>query len=125
MTQPTSQEHPPEVPSTVTQSITDLTRWFITNYLKVIEQTPSRPQSLITYETTDVQPTFKILGVTLNLDLSFKPHFKTIFKKIYAKIAALRRIRPLIPFKSYVIIIQSVCSITSGCCSPLLKLNAW
>ena len=36
MTQPTSQEHPPEVPWTVTQSITDLTKWFITNYLKVI-----------------------------------------------------------------------------------------
>ena len=37
-----------------------------------------------------VEPTLKILGVTLDRDLSFKPHVTVMLKKAYAKIAALR-----------------------------------
>ena len=36
-----------------------------------------------------IEPTLKILGVTVDQDLSFKPHVAIILKKAYAKIAAL------------------------------------
>ena len=39
----------------------------------------------------EIEPTLKILGVTLDWDLSFKPHVAVMLKKAYAKIAALRR----------------------------------
>ena len=38
----------------------------------------------------EIEPTLKVLGVTLDQDLSFKPHVAIILKKRYAKIAALR-----------------------------------
>ena len=44
-----------------------------------------------------IKPTLKILGVTLDNKLSFKDHVTITLKKAYAKIAALRRIKRLIP----------------------------
>ena len=44
-----------------------------------------------------IEPTLKILGVTLDRDLSFKPHVTIMLKKAYAMIAALRRIKRLVP----------------------------
>ena len=45
----------------------------------------------------EIQPTLKILGVTLDTDLSFKPHVTIVLKKAYSMIAALRRIKRLVP----------------------------
>ena len=57
-----------------------------------------------------IKPTLKILGVTLDNKLSFKDHVTITLKKAYAKIAALRRIKRLIPssimislYKTYVL----------------------
>ena len=50
------------------------------------------PQQVI-----DIEPILKILGVTLDNNLSFKDHVTITLKKAYAKIAALRRIKRLIP----------------------------
>ena len=60
-------------------------------------------------KSIEIKPTLKILGVTLDQDLSFKPHVTVMLKKAYAKIAALRRIKRLVPsdviislYKAYV-----------------------
>ena len=46
----------------------------------------------------EIQPTLKILGVTLDRDLSFKPHVTIVLKKAYSMIAALRcRVKRLVP----------------------------
>ena len=41
-------------------------------------------------KSIETEPALKILGVTLDRDLSFKPHVAIMLKKAYAKIAALR-----------------------------------
>ena len=43
-------------------------------------------------KSIEIELTLKILGVTLDRDLSFKPHVAIMLKKACAKIAALRRI---------------------------------
>ena len=48
-------------------------------------------------KSIEIEPTLKILGVTLDRDLSFKHHLAFMLKKAYAKIAALRRIKRLVP----------------------------
>ena len=42
-------------------------------------------------KSIEIKPTLKILGVTLDRDLSFKPHVAIMLKKAYAKIPTLRR----------------------------------
>ena len=39
----------------------------------------------------------KILGVTLDRNLSYKLHIKDLLRKVYPKIAALRRLKRLVP----------------------------
>ena len=61
-------------------------------------------------KSIEIEPTLKTLGVTLDRDLSFKPQVAIMLKKAYAKIAALRRIKRLVPsdvmislYKTYVL----------------------
>ena len=75
---------------------------FTVNYLQV-NATKSHAMTLgksqypynlfIGDKSIEIEPTLKILGVTLDRDLSFKPHLAFMLKKAYAKIAALRRIK--------------------------------
>ena len=44
---------------------------------------------LIGDKSIETEPTLKILGVTLDRDLSFKPRVAIMLKKVYAKIASL------------------------------------
>ena len=44
-------------------------------------------------KSIEIEPTLKILGVTLDWDLSLKPHAAIMLKKAYAKIATLWRIK--------------------------------
>ena len=80
------------------------------------------PQQVI-----DIKPILKILGVTLDNKLSFKDHVTITLKKAYAKIAALRRIKRLIPsfimislYKTYVLPHLEYCSPQLYCWEPLL-----
>ena len=45
----------------------------------------------------EIEPTLKILGVPLDRNLSFRPHEAIMLKKAHAKIAAIRRIKRLVP----------------------------
>ena len=81
-----------------------LTLWFTANYLQV-NTTKTQAMTLgksqypynlfIGDKSIEIEPTLNILGVTLDQDLSFKPHMAIMLKKVYAKIAALRRIKRL------------------------------
>ena len=44
-----------------------------------------------------IKDTLKILGVTLDKELSFKPFIKEFLKKVFAKIAALARLKRISP----------------------------
>ena len=40
-----------------------------------------------------IKDTLKILGVTIDKELNFKPYIKDILRKVFSKIAALRRLK--------------------------------
>ena len=71
-------------------------------------------------KSIEIKPTLKILGVTLDRDLSFTPHPAIMLKKAYAKIPTLRRIRRLVTislYKAYVL------PHLDYCCPPLLGIS--
>ena len=67
-----------------------LTLWFTANYLHV-NATKTQPMTLgksqypcnlfTGYKSIEIEPTVKILGVTLDRDLSFEPHVAIMLKK--------------------------------------------
>ena len=67
-----------------------------------------------------IEPTLKILGVTLDRDLSFKPHVTIMLKKAYAMIAALRRIKRLVPSNTMISLYKAYLLPHIEYCSPLL-----
>ena len=89
------------------------------------------PYNLYTGDKSfETEPTVRILGVTLHQDLSFKRHVAIMLKKAYAKIAALRRIKRLVPsdvmislYKAYVLPhLEYCCALFLGI-SKVLKNN--
>ena len=76
-----------------------------------------------------IETTLKILGVTLDRNLTFKPHIMETLKKGFAKIAALRRIKHFVPtdvmlrlYKAYVLPHFEYCSpILLGIGKPLSR----
>ena len=52
---------------------------------------------LIGDKCAEIERILKILDVTLDRDLSFGPHVAIMLIKAYAKIAALRRMKRLVP----------------------------
>ena len=97
-TQYIAHESPCKPESTLNQDIERLTLWFTANYLQVnVTKTQAMPLGKSKYpynriigdKPIEIKPTLKILGVTLDWDLSFKPHVAIMLKKAYAKIAAL------------------------------------
>ena len=72
-------------------------------------------------ECIKIGPTLKILGVTLDWDLSFKPHVAIMLKKAYAKIAALRRIKRLVPSDVMISLYKAYVLSQLEYCCPLLR----
>ena len=109
-TQYIAHESPCTLESTLNQDIERLTRWFNANYLQV-NATKTQAMTLgktqypynlyIGDKSIEIEPTLKILGITLDQDLSFKPHMAIMLKKVYPKIAALRRIKRLVPSDAF------------------------
>jgi len=92
----------------------NLMHWFTANYLQVNAMTLGKSQYTYNFLVGDksikIEPTLKILGVTLDRDLSFRPHVTIMLKKAHAMIAALHRIKRLITsdvmislYKAYVL----------------------
>ena len=92
--------------STLNHDVIKLTQWFSVNHLQVNAaktQAMTLGKSQFTYrfsvedQIIDIEPTLKLLGVTLDKDLDYKPHVDVMLKKAYAKIAALCKIKRLVP----------------------------
>ena len=75
-------------------------------------------------KSIEIEPTLKILGVTLDRDLSFKPHVAIMLKKAYAKIAALWRIECLVPSDDIISLNKAyVLPHLEHCCPLLLGIS--
>ena len=62
----------------------------------------------------------KILGVTLDKNLSYKPHITEMLKKTYAKIGALRRLKRMVPTDTLINLYNVYVLPHLEYCSPLL-----
>ena len=101
-------ESPGTLEITLNQDMEKLTHWFTENYLQV-NATKSQSQAMTLGKSQylyniftgdkciEVERIFKILGVTLDRDLSFGPHVPIMLIKAYVKIAAPRRMKRLVP----------------------------
>ena len=107
-----------------------LKEWFTYNYLginSIKTQAMVLGNSSFNFEffvdpqqVIDIKPILKILGVTLDNKLSFKDHVTITLKKAYAKIAALRRIKRLIPSSIMISLYKTYVLPHLEYCSPLL-----
>ena len=125
-TQPTS---PVVLESTLNHDVIKLTQWFSVNQLQVNAvktQAMTLGKSQFTYrfsvddQIIDIEPTLKILGITLDKDLNYKPHVDVMLKKAYAKIAALRKIKQLVPSNVMITLYKTYMQPNFEYCSPLL-----
>jgi len=76
--------------STLNHDIIELTQWFFVNHLQVNAartQAVTLGKSQFTYrfsvedQILDIEPTLKLLGVTLDKDLNYKIHVDIMLKK--------------------------------------------
>ena len=128
-TQYIAHESPCTLESTLNQDIERLTLWFTANYLQV-NATKTQAMTLgksqypynlfIGDKSIEIEPTLKILGVTLDRDLSFKPHVAILLKKPHAKIAALWRIKRLAPSDVMICLYKAYLLPHLEYCCPLL-----
>ena len=81
--------------STLNHDITKLTQWFFVKHLQVNAaktQAMTLGKSQFPYHFSvedqifDIEPTLKILGVTLDKDLNYKPHVDIVLKKLMLKL---------------------------------------
>ena len=115
--------------STLNHDITKLTQWFFVNHLQVNAaktqaMTLGKSQFLYHFsvedQILDIEPTLKILGVTLDKDLNYKPHVDIMLKKAYAKIAASHKIKRLVPSNVMITLYKAYVLTNFEYCSPLL-----
>ena len=67
-----------------------------------------------------IKNTLKILGVTLHKELNFKPYIKDNLRKVFAKIAALRRLKRMVPKETLIKLYKAYVLPHLEYCSPLL-----
>ena len=68
----------------------------------------------------DIKEHLKILGVHLDNKLSFQEHISEILKKVFAKIAALRRLKRLVPSSTVLVLYRSFVLSHFEYCNSLL-----
>ena len=132
-TQYIAHESPRSLESTMNQDVERLTLWFTANYLQINatkSQTMRLGKSQYPYnifiggKSIEITPTLKILGVTLDRDLSFKPHVAIMLKKGCAKIPTLRMIRSLVTSEVMISLYKAyVLPHLEYCCPPLLGIS--
>ena len=141
-TQDIAYKSPCTLESTLNQDIERLTLWFTGNYQKV-NATKTQAMTLgksqypynlfIGDKSIEIEPTLKILGVTLHwigICLSSPTWHAIMLNKAYAKIAALRKMKRLVPsdvmiylYKAYVLPhLEYCCPLLLGI-SKVLKNN--
>ena len=83
-----------------------LSDWFIANFLQlkgpktqamILGKSSYNYDLKIENSAIKIKENLKILGVTLDSSLTFKPHITEMLKKTYGKNAALRRLKRTVP----------------------------
>ena len=105
-----------------------LSSWFESNHLTV-NSTKTQPLSVgpcayyyslfLNNARIEFLRSIKILGVTLDKDLSYKEHISDQLKKAYAKASALRRIRRFLPHDAMIKLYKAFILPHLEYCSPL------
>ena len=115
-TQYTADNSPVVLQHLLNQDMKRLSSWLVLNYLQVNgEKTQAMifGNSSYLYDlefagtSTDIKDHLKILGTCLDNKLSFKEHINVMLKKVYAKIAALRRLKRLVPANALLLLYRS------------------
>ena len=105
--------------SMVSIDLEKLSHWLSANYLtmnntKTQAMILGNSKYLFNLQTHDsqieIRDSLKILGVTLDRNLSYKLHIKDLLSNVYPNVAALRRLKRLVPhdtiirlYKAYVV----------------------
>ena len=71
-------------------------------------------------QSIETEPTLKILGITLDKNPTYKPQVDITLNKVYAKIAALGRIKHLVPSNVMFTLYKAYVLPHFEYCSPLL-----
>ena len=109
-------ESPPVLQHVLNQDMEKLSTWLNYSYLQA---NGDKTQAMILGNSTynydlefdgtliDIKEHLKILGVCLDNKLSFKEHTNVILKRVYTKIAALRRLKRLVPKDTLLLLYRS------------------
>ena len=106
-----------------------LSSWLDHNYLRA---NGDKTQAMVLGKSThhydlkfngapiDIKEHLKILGVHLDNKLTFQEHIREILKKVFAKIAALRRLKRLVPSSTLLVLYRSFVLSHFEYCNSLL-----
>ena len=109
-------KNPTVLQSSLNQDMERLSSWLDHNYLRA---NGDKTQAMVLGKSThhydlkfngapiDIKEHLKILGVHLDNKLSFQEHISEILKKVFAKIAALRRLKRLVPSSTLLVLYRS------------------
>ena len=110
----------------VDKDLQTLSSWFESNHLTVnstktqaLSVGPCDYSLFLNNARIEFLQSIKILGVTLDKDLSYKEHISDQLKKAYAKASALRRVRRFLPLDAMIKLYNSFILPHLEYCSPL------
>ena len=111
------------------QDMERLSSWLDHNYLQA---NGDKTQAMVVGKNThhydlkfngasiDIKEHLKILGVHLDNKLSFQEHINEMLKKVFAKIAALRRLKRLVPSSTLLVLYRNFVLLHFEYCNSLL-----
>ena len=128
-TQYMADESPVVLQYVINKDMERLSTWLNVNYLQA---NGDKTQAMILGNSTyhydlefdgtsiDIKEHLKILGVCLDNKLSYKEHTNVMLKRVYAKIAALRRLKRLVPANTLLLLYRSFVLSHFDYCNSLL-----
>ena len=114
---------------TLNQDLEKLSHWLSANYLtmnntKTQAMILGNSKYLFNLQTNnsqiEIRDSLKILGVTIDRNLSYKLHIKDLLSKVYPLVAALRRLKRLVPHDTIIRLYKAYVVPHYDYCSPLL-----
>ena len=128
-TQYIADKSPTVLQFSLNQDMERLSSWLDHNYLQA---NGDKTQAMVLGKSThqydlqfngapiDIKEHLKILGVLLDNKLSFQEHISEMLKKVFAKIAALRRLKRLVPSSTLLVLYRSFVLSHFEYCNSLL-----
>ena len=128
-TQYMADKNPTILQFSLNQDMERLSSWLDHNYLQA---NGDKTQAMVLGKSThhydlkfngaaiDIKEHLKILGVHLDNKLTFQEHISEILKKVFAKIAALRRLKRLVPCRTLLVLYRCFVLSQFEYCNSLL-----